>query len=71
MTASSVFKDLSPGALALLGLPNVAYVKPIEIDGVTGYAVHAADGNQLTVLADRDSAFATILENDMEPVSVH
>jgi hypothetical protein len=71
MTTSAVFKDLSPTALAMLGLPDVAYVKPVEIDGVTGYAVYAADGNQLTVLEDRDSAFATILENDMEPVSVH
>ena len=71
MTTNAVFRDLSPSALAMLGLPDVAYVKPVEINGVTGYAVYAADGNQLTVLEDRDSAFATILENDMEPVSVH
>ena len=37
----------------------------------TLYAVHGADGSRLAVLADRDSAYATALANELAPVSVH
>jgi hypothetical protein len=71
MTDPTILKDLSAEAMATLGLPHMAYVKPVEIDGETGYAVYAADGNQMAVLADRETAFAAILQHDMEPMSVH
>ncbi len=35
------------------------------------YAVHGADGARLAVLADRDSAYAAALANELAPVSVH
>ncbi len=34
------------------------------------YAVHGADGVRLAVLADRDSAYAAALANELAPVSV-
>lgn len=57
--------------LAMLGLDAVAYVKRITVDDQVGYAVHAADGTQMAVLADRDLAFAAVIQNDLHPVSVH
>jgi len=62
---------LSPEALASLGMPDLAYVKRIEIEGDSAYAVHAADGSPLAVLANRDLAFAAARQNELEPVSVH
>ena len=53
------------------GLDHFAYVKRIEVDGKTVHAVHAADGTPLTVLDGRDAAFATIIQNEMQPLSVH
>jgi hypothetical protein len=41
------------------------------VDGTSGYAVHAADGTQIALLPDRDVAFATVRQHDLEPVSVH
>jgi hypothetical protein len=64
-------RHLSPKDFAVFGVDHVAYVKPVETEGTAGFAVHAADGTQLAVLPDRDIAFATIRQHDLEPVSVH
>jgi len=57
--------------LAVLGMQNVAYVKPIDAEGKPAYAICAADGTQMALAASRDLAFAVIRQNDMEPASVH
>jgi hypothetical protein len=62
---------MSDHDLAALGLQEVAYVKPVFVEGGTAYAVHAADGTEIAVMADRDIAFAAIRQNDLRPVSVH
>ena len=35
------------------------------------YAVHAADGQQLALVADRKLAFILARQNDYQPVAVH
>ena len=57
--------------LMILGVNDVAYVKPVVADGNKVYAVHAADGTRISIMTDRDLAFAAIRSHDMEPVSVH
>jgi hypothetical protein len=64
-------RQISARELALFGMQDLAYVKPVVVDGTLGYAVHAADGTQIALLADRDVAFATIRQHDLEPLSVH
>lgn len=64
-------KRLSESELGLLGMEDVAYVKPIVVDGTDAFAVHAANGTQIAVIADRELAFAVVRQHDMEPVSVH
>ncbi len=64
-------RHMSPKDMALLGMQNLAYIKAVVIDGATGYAVHAADGTEIAVLTDRDVAFATVRQHDLEPLSVH
>ena len=64
-------RQMSARELALFGMQDLAYVKPVVVDGTLGYAVHAADGTQIALLADRDVAFATIRQHDLEPLSVH
>ncbi|GAB4168863.1 MAG: hypothetical protein OHK0024_04290 [Thalassobaculales bacterium] len=56
---------------AALGLNGVAYVKPVQVQGVTAYAIHTANGEQALVVASRELAFATIRQNDLEPLSAH
>ena len=57
--------------LAALAVNQVAYVKPVSVQDNLAYAIHAADGTELAVVADREVAFATVRQHGMEPVSVH
>lgn len=70
-TTRQILEEMSPSDFASLGLQELAYVKPVEVEGGTGYAIYAADGTQLTVVDDRETAFAVIRQNDLEPVSAH
>ena len=57
--------------LMRLGVSDLAYVKPVEIEGQCLFAVFTADGTQVAVLPYRDAAVATILRHDLEVVSIH
>ena len=64
-------RHMSSRELALFGMQDLAYVKPVLVNGVTAFAVHAADGTQITVLPDREIALPTLRQHDLEPLSVH
>ncbi len=64
-------RHLSSQAFLTLGALQIAYVRPVEVDGQPAYAVHAADGTTLAVVGNRDIAFITARQCDLEPVSVH
>jgi hypothetical protein len=64
-------KLMSARELALFGMQDLAYIKAVVVDGTTGYAVHAADGTQIAMLSNREVAFVTVRQHDLEPVSVH
>jgi hypothetical protein len=64
-------RHMSSRELALFGMQDLAYVKAVLVDGVSAFAVHAADGTQVTVLPDREIALATVRQHDLEPLSVH
>jgi hypothetical protein len=65
------FRNLAPADVAALFVNDIAYVKPVIDDGHAAFAIHAADGTQLAIVEDRDLAFATVVQNDLQPVSVH
>lgn len=64
-------RHISARELALFGLQDVAYVKRAIVNDAPGYTVHAADGTPIAAFADRDVAFATLRQHDLEPLSVH
>jgi hypothetical protein len=64
-------RHMSSQELALFGMQDLAYIRPVVINDVAGFAVHAADGTQIAVLPDREIAFATVRQHDLEPLSVH
>jgi len=53
------------------GNEQVAYIKRIDMNGQIVFAVCAANGHQLGVMDNRDTAMAAAIQNDLEPVSVH
>lgn len=62
---------VSPRDLATAGLNSMAYIRPMTEKGMQFFAIHAADGTQLSVVESRDLAEAAVRQHDMEPVSVH
>ncbi len=62
---------LPPDQFAALGLDDLAYVKPKLVGERKLYAIHTADGSEVGIVDGRELAFATITQNDLEPVSVH
>ena len=71
MDLERTLRGLSSQDFLSLGLSQVAYVKPLEQDGHSYFAVYAADGTEIAVLASRDAAYAAIRQHDMEPLTLH
>jgi hypothetical protein len=64
-------RKLSPEQFAQLGMTQLAYVKPVIVDGTVGFAIHAADGTPMAMAPDRDVAIAAIVQHEMVPALVH
>jgi hypothetical protein len=64
-------RHLSVEQLAGLGVSQIAYVKPVMMNGVRAFAIHAADGTPMALADDRDMAVAAIREHEMFPSLVH
>lgn len=62
---------ITPEELALFGIEDMAYIKPVMVKGRRVHVIHAADGTLLTVVMDRDLAFVTIRQHELSPQSVH
>ena len=64
-------RHLSEQQLAALGVSHIAYVKSVVVNGVQGFAIHAADGTPMAVAGNRDVAVAAVVQHEMLPFSVH
>lgn len=64
-------RHITPKEFALLGMQDVAYIKRVATEEGSGFAIHAADGTQVALLPEREIAFATVRQHDLEPLSVH
>lgn len=64
-------RHLSIEQLARLGVSQIAYVKPVLMNGERAYAIHAADGTPMAVAGDRDVAIAAVHQQEMLASLVH
>ncbi len=64
-------RQLSAIQLAQLGISQIAYVRPLVMDGTAAFAICAADGTQMAIATDRDVAEAAIREHEMVPLALH
>ena len=70
-TFPETWQELPAEEFAALGLEEMAYVKPKKVGTRDLFAIHTANGDEVAVVDGRDLAFATIIQNDLEPVSIH
>ena len=71
MSETQWLAEISPGEFARLGIEQIAYVRQVVVNGVVSYAVHAADGSQITLLPSRELAAASLMQHGIEALSVH
>ncbi len=68
---SSDLRNLTPHQLGQLGVADLAYIKPVSMNGTIAFAIHAADGAPMAVAADCDMAIAAVVQHEMMPALVH
>lgn len=71
MNVTEKLRHISSQDFALMGMQEVAYVRPAVINGVSVMTIHAADGTQIGIAPNRDVAFAAVKQHELEPVSLH
>ena len=64
-------RKMTQDQLAQLGVPNLAYIKPVMMNGTAAFAIHAADGSPMAVATERDMAIAAVVQHEMLPALVH
>lgn len=68
---SANLRQLSAADWAAFGVQQIAYIRPVLINGVRGISIHAADGTPIGAAPDTRLAIAAILQHEMEPALVH
>ena len=64
-------RHITQAQLQQLGLSQLAYVKPVMLNGTAMFAIHGADGSPMAVAEDRNLALAAIVQHEMIPTLVH
>jgi hypothetical protein len=69
---SDLLKGLSSHDFLKVGMNEIAYIRPIDsLADHTVFAVHAADGTQLSILDNMEMVIATLRNNALLPVTLH
>ena len=71
MAAIVDIRHISTEQLAQLGMQQIAYVKPVVVNGTAAFAIHAADGTPMAIAGGFDVAVAAIVQHEMVPAQVH
>lgn len=64
-------RHLTKSQLASLGVSQIAYVRPVVVDGKEAFSIHAADGTPMALTADLALAMAAVVHHEMVPALVH
>lgn len=64
-------KRLSIGDWARFGAEEIAYIRPVVVNGVKAIAIHAADGTPIGAAPTPELAMAAVRQHEMEAVLVH
>jgi len=70
-SAADALRQLAPADWARFGSEQMAYIRPVVVDGAHIVAIHSADGTQIGAAPDTSLATAAILQHEMVPLLVH
>ena len=69
--SAAMLRSLSAQDFAALGAQDVAYLRPVVLNGARAFAIHAADGTPIGTAPSAQLAAAAIRQHEMEPALVH
>ncbi len=64
-------ENLPPHIFSNLGLNQIAYIKPLNDHGDMYFAVHAADGKEISYFSDKSEAEDFIKLQNLMAITVH
>jgi hypothetical protein len=71
MLTAAALRNLSAQDFARLGAEEMAYVRPVILNGAQAFSIHAADGTPIGAAPSAQLAAAAIRQHEMEPLLVH
>ena len=69
--ASFALRHISMADWARFGVQEIAYIRPVVVNGVAAISIHAADGTQIGAAPNAESAIAAIEQHELAAVLVH
>ncbi len=69
--ATAALRGLSAQDWASFGMQQIAYLRPVVVQGVPAISIHAADGTPIGAAPNAATAIAAIHEHELEAVLVH
>jgi hypothetical protein len=69
--SATALRSISLQDFARLGADEVAYLRPVIMNGATAFSIHAADGTPIGAAPSAQLAAAAIRQHEMEPMLVH
>lgn len=69
--ASFALRHLSVADWARFGVQQIAYIRPVMVDGVAAISIHAADGTPIGAAPTAELAIAAIEQHELAAVLVH
>jgi hypothetical protein len=64
-------RSLTEAQFAELGVRQLAYIKPVMVEGKRVFSIHAANGVPMGLAEDSDTAAVAIIQHEMIPARVH
>jgi len=71
MLETVTLKAMTQQDLAVLGIGEIAYLRPVSVQGEEVFAVMGADGRQIGMAPDRESAAGAALQHELVVVPLH
>lgn len=69
--SANALRNLSTRDFVRLGVEDVAYLRPVLLNGAQAFSIHAADGTPIGAAPSMQLAAAAIRQHEMEPALVH
>ena len=67
----NLLRRLSQQDFLALGVQQLAYIRPVTVNGIKAWSIHAADGTQLAIHDDEVAAQALTRQNELQPLTLH